>query len=146
ETAEKYPVLHPIESKLVRTVDRARDHLIDIGETRDAHVFCFRVDDDDLLSSDFLSLVEPLISDSNEGFAVSFASGYAALFENGKYTTLRQHVSPLIAIGLGVIGKWYPADQSLPLQFIRNHSRTHYLRTVLLDAQRPTFIHTRHVG
>lgn len=148
EASTTYPVLKlvPVDTARIDINSYARQHLVDIGERQESLVFIFRVDDDDLLSIDYLDQVEPLMVDEHDGFAISFADGYAGIFENGEFVNIRKFTQSLTSIGQGVIGRWLPGRGELAIRLLVNHTKTHYRRTVLLDAQRPTFIQTRHTG
>lgn len=148
EAAQRYPVLRLISVGSDRVDGHApmTEHLSEVSGRQDAMVFAFRLDDDDLLAGDYLDQVAPLVTESHDGFAVSFADGYAGLFENGEYTDIRKLHQPLSSMGQGVIGLWVAKEKRLNLSEIRDHNWTHYGKTVLLNAQRPTFVQTRHIG
>lgn len=145
--AQRHPVLElvPVESDRLDVEDRMRGHLERSAGEQDALVFAFRVDDDDLLSVDYLDQVEPYLTEDHEGYAVSFASGYAGLFEDGGYALLRQHYQPMSSMGQGAIGRWSGQTRTLRLQEIRNHAHTAKVRPAVVDAQRPTCLQTRHL-
>lgn len=122
------------------------DHLRERVGRRDAMAFVFRVDDDDLLSNDFLDQVEPYVRPHHHDYAVSFSSGFAGLYEHGRYTRVAQLQLPMSSMGQGAVGTWRGRDGALSLRTISNHARTDRQRTVVLDGRRPTFLQTRHVG
>lgn len=145
--AQTYPVLElvPVESDQLDVLERMEGHLARTAGDQQALVFAFRIDDDDLLSADYLDQVEPYLIEAHEGYAVSFASGYAGFFENGGYSLLRRHYQPMSSMGQGAIGRWLPETQSLRIEEIRNHAHTAKMRPAIVDAQRPTCIQTRHL-
>lgn len=101
--AQTYPVLElvPVESDQLDVLERMEGHLARTAGDQQALVFAFRIDDDDLLSADYLDQVEPYLIEAHEGYAVSFASGYAGFFENGGYSLLRRHYQPMSSMGQG---------------------------------------------
>lgn len=148
ETAERYPVLWLHESEDGQPDIRAllRSHLREHSRDQDRLVFAFRVDDDDLLSADFLEQVEAHVIPQHHDHVISFSSGYAGLYENGRYTHVVTWDQRLSSMGQGAIGRWRAADGKLALTLVGNHNRSDRSRTVLLDGRRPTYLQTRHVG
>lgn len=147
-TAARYPVLQlvPTDTDKVMLADLVAPELERLELKNDALIFGFRIDDDDLVAIDFLDQVSPLVSGEHHGFAISLARGYAAIYEGDVYTEFRQFDQPMIAIGLGTVGRWHSNSSRLDLPKIVDHRRTHHRRTVLLDARRPTVLWTRHVA
>jgi hypothetical protein len=148
EAARQYPVLWLVEaeSDRVDTAGLLRSQMHQRSGDEDAMVVVFRIDDDDLLSIDYVEQVEQYAIPQHDGYAVAFTRGYAGLYEGGRYTEFRELHQFMPSMGQAVIGRWHSAVGRLSLDEIKNHSRTHYRRTVLLTAQRPTFVQTRHVG
>lgn len=146
EIAHRNRVLELVETSTDRVDGRRlmRDRLVQ-SAAEDAMVFAFRIDDDDLLAVDYLDQVAPYVVPAHQGWAVSFASGFAGLYEDGDYTDIREHTQPLPSMGQGAIGRWTQGDARLELEEIKNHGKTHYRRPVILDARRPTWLQTRHV-
>lgn len=144
----KYPVLKliPVDTGKLDSSFYVKQSLVSMQENINSLIYVFRIDDDDILSVDYLDQVKPLVIDQHVGFAVSFADGYAGLFENNQYVEIRRHVQALSSMGQGVIGRWLSEQFELELPRINNHTKTHYNRTVLLNAQRSSFIQTRHTG
>ncbi|MFC0247240.1 glycosyltransferase [Citricoccus parietis] len=145
--AEKYPVLElvAVNSDRVGNVARMQKVLVEAAPGDDALVFAFRVDDDDLLSADYLDQVEQYMLPEHDGFGVSLAEGYVGLFEHGGYSVLRHYNQAMSSMGQGAIGRWISSTGTLEINEIRNHRRTPKMRTVLLNAQRPSVIQTRHI-
>lgn len=148
EAAERYPVLWLVESEegSPDVKSSLREHLREHSPGRDALVFAFRVDDDDLLSVDYLDQVEPYVTAQHHDHAISFSSGFAALYEMGSYTRVAPWHQRLSSMGQGSIGTWQARQEHLALTLIGNHNRTDHGRTVLLDGRHPTFLQTRHMG
>lgn len=148
QAAERYPVLWLIESEggSPDVKSYLREHLRTHSSGQNSLVFAFRVDDDDLLSADYLDQVEPYVTAQHHDHAISFSSGFAALYENGTYTRVAPWHQRLSSIGQGSIGTWRAQEERLALTLIGNHNRTDRGRTVLLDGRRPTFLQTRHIG
>lgn len=148
EAAQRYPVLQlmPTDTGQVQLADLAAPVLGRLTPSRDALVFGFRIDDDDLLSEDYLDQIAPLVTERHHGYAISLAKGYAGIFEHGAYTEVREFDQPLIAIGLGTVGRWRARSSQLDLPKVVDHRRTHHRRPVVLDARRATVLWTRHVA
>lgn len=148
EAAERYPVLWLHESQDGKPDVRAllRGHLQEYSRHRDSLVFAFRVDDDDLLSADFLDQVEPYVVPQHHDHVISFSNGYAGLYEDGRYSHVVTWQQRLSSMGQGAIGRWRAAENKLALTLVGNHNNSDRSRTVLLDGRRPTYLQTRHLG
>lgn len=148
ETAEKYPVLclMPVDSDRLETIGHVTQVMREASASEDALVFLFRIDDDDLLSIDYLDQISEYMHELHAGYGVSLADGYAGLYEAGGYQEFRKHTQILTSIGQGTIGSWNSASAKLNVPQISNHNRTHFRMSVLVSAQRPSFVQTRHVG
>lgn len=148
EAAEANPVLWLVEEGdgTPDVKGMLVDHLRARAGRRDAMVFVFRVDDDDLLSNDFLDQVEPYVRPHHHNYAVSFSSGYTGLYEDGRYSRVSHLQLPMSSMGQGAVGTWRGGDGALSIRTISNHARSDRQRTVILDGRRPTFFQTRHVG
>lgn len=148
QAAQDNPVLWLVEagSGTPDVTSLLNEHLRVRAGRQDAMLFVFRVDDDDLLSRDFLDQVEPYVRPHHHGYALSFSDGFAGLYEDGRYTRVAQLHLPLSSMGQGAVGTWRGREGTLAVRSISNHARTDRHRTVILDGRRPTFLQTRHVG
>lgn len=145
--AERYPVLWLVQSPGGNPDLKVQieEHLSRHSEG-DALVYAFRVDDDDLLPTDYLDQVRPYLIPEHQGWAISFTGGYAALYENGRYMRLSTFNDYLSSMGQGAFGSWSGDEQSLALSLVTSHRRTDQRRTVIADGKQPMFLQTRHVG
>lgn len=148
QAAVEFPVLRPtlVDSDRINTIGHIESILAERRSSKESLVFLFRVDDDDILALDFLDQVSEYMHELHRGYAVSLADGFAGLYEDGEYREFRRHTHVLSSMGQGTIGAWAPADGKLRIPQIVNHGKTHFRRSVLVNAQRPTFLQTRHVG
>lgn len=105
----------------------------------------YRLDDDDLLTSDFFDQTARYVSPAFAGMKVSLASGVTGLYDGVKFSTFRHCYRPKIAIGLLGI---YTTDGNG--KFISPPDSPHHIAdkfgSVVLNSERPSYFWTRHVG
>lgn len=105
----------------------------------------YRLDDDDLLTSDFFDQTIRYVSPAFAGMKVSLASGITGLYDGEKFSTFRYCYRPKIAIGLLGI---YTTDSTG--KFISPPDSPHHIAdrfgSVILNSERPSYFWTRHVG
>lgn len=105
----------------------------------------YRLDDDDLLTTNFFDQTARYLSPAFSGMKVSLASGITGLYKDGEFSTFRQCYRPKIAIGLLGI---YAADSNG--QLISPPDSPHHLSdkfgSVIVNAERPSYFWTRHIG
>lgn len=144
EIAERYPCIHPVE-----VVDE------DIAETVHKFVLTwerdfigkfvwFRVDDDDILSVDYLDAVDRYVSDATIGYALSFGLVYSGIFSNGHFFDFHRARSPYNSQGQA-----YICHANLPMRQIQSpgmvphHQPNHYMPVIVSDLE-PYAFWTRH--
>jgi hypothetical protein len=110
----------------------------------DCPVALFRVDDDDILSADYVDQLSNYTDTPFNGMSVSFGSGIAARYTNGTFDDFRDIRKPLLAIGLASIGHFNANTKRLHLPRAVSHVQTDLYRPVILDSRKPTFIWTHH--
>jgi hypothetical protein len=108
-------------------------------------VTLFRVDDDDILSSDFMDKLSCYAKPEFTGMAVSFGMGLTAIYENGKFREFREVVKPLLAIGTAYIGSYDAVSGQLDFPRGGSHVETDRFIPVILDSRTPTFLWTQHL-
>ncbi len=118
----------------------------EIGFSLNSECFgLYRLDDDDLLSSDFFDQVARFVQPSFAGMRVSLARGVTALYENGEFSLFRECYKPQIAIGLmAVYGKDPNGKMIAPPDVPHNQSDRY--GSVVLNAEKVSWLWTRHVG
>lgn len=110
----------------------------------DCPVALFRVDDDDILSEDFLEQLSQYTQFPFEGMSVSLCSAIAAKYDKGKFVDFRKVRAPLLSMGLANIGRFSCSDGKLHLPRAVNHMETDLHRPVIIDSRKPAFIWTHH--
>lgn len=103
----------------------------------------YRLDDDDLLTADYFDQVAAYVVPGNAGMQVSLASGYTALYEDGRFTNFRETYWPMLAIGLLSVHR-FNVDGSVTSPAHAPHHLSDRSNPVILDARRPAYIWTRH--
>jgi hypothetical protein len=145
EAAERYPVLalHPIEDGSILDIVR---RTIEHERPSSRPVVWLRVDDDDLLSLDFIDILDGHVRRHGPGWAVSLSKGYEAIYHEGRVTHLRGRHYVLGALGQAVVGGWDDATGTLDLVGPGNHMTVDTRLPTVLDSRRPTFMHLKHTG
>lgn len=106
----------------------------------------FRVDDDDLLSADYLDFLDEHVTAHGPDWAVSLAKGVAGVWHDGRLTDLRGTHRPLGSQGLACIGWWDGTTRELTVPDVGNHSTTDWRMPTVLDSRRATFLQLLHAG
>lgn len=104
EIAKRFPVVKPV---LVthETMDESVQKFVRTWDAAFSGVFVWlRVDDDDILSVDYLEALKPHATLSNVGFAVSFSTVMVAQYACGNFVNFRQAKLPKNSIGQAYIG------------------------------------------
>ncbi|WP_433923971.1 glycosyltransferase [Vreelandella sp. 21] len=110
----------------------------------DCPVALFRVDDDDLLSKDFIDQLSNYTDFPFVGMSVSFGCGVAAKYTSGSFDDFRSIKKPMIAIGLANIGRYDSSSLRLWLPKAVSHVETDIHRPVIVDCRKPSFVWTHH--
>ncbi|MEQ4567615.1 DUF6270 domain-containing protein [Paenarthrobacter sp. CAP02] len=104
-----------------------------------------RLDDDDVLSSDFFELCAPYLTPEHIGYALSLARGFTGLYEQERVTTLKRVIEPKIAIGLMTIG-YFEASSGITKQtLIGSHPTIDQRMPLILDSSSPSYLWMRHL-
>lgn len=134
--------LHPVHRGLRFLI---RDHLVATGSPS-RPVVTFRVDDDDLLATNYLDELAAYATAHDHGRAVSLARGYTALWHAGAVTQLRSTYRRLGSQGQACIGSWDAETGELDLPPMKSHASVDRRLPTILDARTPTFLQLRHLG
>lgn len=142
--AERYPFLILREvTDQVHFQDALESFLV-ANRKQDCPVALFRVDDDDILASDYLTQLSPYTDFAFDGMSVSLCAGIAARYEAEQFVDFRAVRAPLLSIGLANIGRFNAKTGKLYLPRAVNHMETDQHRPVIIDSRKPAFIWTHH--
>lgn len=103
----------------------------------------FRLDDDDILATNFFRRASGFVSPDNVGRVVSFGLGIQAYFEDGSFIAPRMEHRPKIAIGLlniGMLTTTRKIEKPNPIA----HTKSDLVNVVVLDSREIGFVHTIH--
>lgn len=144
ELAARHPVLRlvPVPG-LVESRDTVHDDLRRDGRT--GPVVMLRVDDDDLISADFVDLLSAHVTRAHHGWCISLGQGLAARLGPDGITDLRMLHSPLIAIGQAFVGGYRRRGHRLDLSTLLSHRQVPRTLPTIVDSRSVAFIHVRHV-
>ncbi|MDV3222906.1 glycosyltransferase [Intrasporangium sp.] len=143
--AERYDVLEllpagsgGVPSHFERVLERV--------ESPSRTVVWFRVDDDDLLSIDYLDRLAVYSTRSERGRGVSMARGYSALWHDGVMIHPREARRPLGSQGQAYVGAYDHTSQRLTMPRPGDHSTVDRRMPTILDSRFHTFLQLRHAG
>lgn len=103
----------------------------------------YRLDDDDILGTNYFDQLEPYLTRDNVGKVVSLGFGVMGLFEDGQYTAMKIEHTPKIALGLARIFHHSPEGKVIGPS-ATNHILTDRHYPVILDSRQVSFIHSIH--
>lgn len=103
----------------------------------------YRLDDDDLLPSDYFDRMTPYIDAGQAGWRVSFANGFTALRSRGEYYFVRENYQAMASVGLLTIAE---LSESGDIEGAKDysHTKTDRYQPVILDSREPGFFRSRH--
>lgn len=107
-------------------------------------VVWFRVDDDDLLSVDYLEQLEQYAQESFGGMAVSFGSGITAAYANGKFKNFRLIRRHLMSQGQAYIGRYDAVENKIRFPRASDHTKTDITTPVVIDSRKPAYVWVHH--
>lgn len=139
----KYPWLQLDERKMdSRSPARPTDFLK--GHLRNGELYAtFRLDDDDILATNFFKRAESFVREENVGCVVSFGLGVQAYLQEGNFFAPRMEHRPKIAIGLLSIGRRSEKGKIYKPRAVA-HTKSDLVNVVILDSREIGFIHTMH--
>src|SRR5690606_36893933 len=111
---------------------------------RSAPVGMLRVDDDDLISADFVDLLSPHVTRAHHGWCVSLGQALAGRIGREGLTDLRMLHTPLIAIGQAFLGRYRRRGQRLDLSTLLSHRQVPRTLPTIVDSRSVAFVHVRH--
>lgn len=104
----------------------------------------FRVDDDDILSTDYLEHLEKYNNKSFNGMIVSFGLGLIAAYKDGKYTDFRECHRRFLALGMAFIGCYDSENKKYTLPRGGNHEKVDMASPCIIDSREIVYIWTHH--
>jgi hypothetical protein len=143
--AERYDVLALLPAGSAGVPSEFERILQKVGSPSRTVVW-FRVDDDDLLSIDYLDRLAVYSTSSERGRGVSMARGYSALWHDGVVVHPREARRPLGAQGQAYIGAYDHGSRKLTMPRPGDHSTIDRRMPTILDSRFHTFLHLRHLG
>lgn len=109
-------------------------------------VVWFRVDDDDLLSTEYLDLLDNHVQSHGPMWAVSLSKGFDAVWHEGRISLLRGRHRPLGSQGQAYTGYWDAPRTELRIPRLGSHTKVDTRVPTVLDSRRSTFLQLLHVG
>lgn len=105
----------------------------------------YRLDDDDLLSTDYFDQMSQYIYPSNAGFIISLALGLTAMLDSNKYKNVKLSHWPMLAIGLLSVC-YRNADGVVIAPRPTPHNNADRENPVILDSRNISYLWVRHPG
>lgn len=144
ELSQKFPCIVPVEVIDADIADSVREYVLSWEKDFIGEFVWFRIDDDDVLSLDFLDAVERYVSRETVGFALSFGRVYSGIFSGGQFMDLHRVHSPFNSQGQA-----YICRANLPLGIIESpgmvpHHRPNLHVPVIVQDLEPYAFWTRH--
>lgn len=109
-------------------------------------VAIFRVDDDDLLSREYLHHLSRYANSQFHGMVVSFGRGYAAQYSEGRFSNFKEEVSRFIAIGQCYIVPWLKNSNQFSQPKIYSHNNIDNFLPTISDCSFYSYVHTHHLN
>lgn len=107
-------------------------------------VGAYRLDDDDILPTDYFERAAPYLTESHAGMFVSFAAGLTAIYREGQLFFTRRAYVPMIALGLMSIHAKH-ANGSFDSPPPAAHNLSDRAAPVILDSREPGYMWVRHL-
>lgn len=141
--AETYPVLRLVPTEtFVQSDVGIREDLQADGKT--GPVVMLRVDDDDIMSADFLDQLAPYVTPEHHGWVISLGYGLAARTDSKGLIDFRPLVSPLIAIGQAYVGRFDAESGGLEMSPLLHHRLVHRQLPTIIDSRALAWVHVKH--
>lgn len=103
-----------------------------------------RVDDDDLLATDFIDRLAPLVTAEHEGFAATFGKGLTAELDHGTLAHFGTTIQPMASMGLTFIGSHDGAGTATFPVSRRSHVHVHRHLPTLVDSREVAYLRLLH--
>lgn len=145
--AERYPVLWLVEAStrpdLVQLV-----HQVARRSTRGSRPMVqFRLDDDDLLSIDYLDRLADLVTKADTGRAVSLASGYTGFLRDDALVGPVRNIRMVFGSqGLAYVGWYDRTEDRVEITLGGKHYQVDRKMPTVVDSRAPAFFQMKHIG
>lgn len=141
--ADRYPVLRLVATPHFEesSIGVRKDLNVD---GRSGPVVMLRVDDDDIMSTDFLVQLEPHVIPAHHNWVVSLGYGLTARTHQRHLIDFRTWVTPLIAIGQAYIGQYNARSGDLDISPLLHHRLLHRELPAILDSRSLAWVHVKH--
>lgn len=110
-----------------------------------------RLDDDDALTSNFLSSFNKYINPEYVGFCISYGKGYTGIINDkiAKFESFHENYSPKIALGLSFINTFDPktntfGNENISIFSNGSHTKVDQSSPTILDSVIPMYLRTIH--
>lgn len=145
DLATAFPVLRPVPVPgWVEARDTVRD---DLGpDARSGTVVLLRVDDDDVLSADFLDQLAPHVTPAHHGWSISLGRGLVARLKGDALVDFRDFSDPLCSIGQTYLGAYDRRRRALDISPMLSHRRVPETLPTVVDSRSAAFVQVRHPG
>lgn len=142
--AGRYPVvLLDKVTESLDSVETIRRHVA--AEHRDSDVVAwFRIDDDDILASNYLDRLSAYATSEHDGWAVSFGLGAGAMYDGEKYVDVRRMLVHGPSQGQAYIGRYDAGSESISFPRAVNHHREDTVAPMICDSREYAFLQTLH--
>ncbi|NLS11053.1 hypothetical protein HGQ17_13825 [Nesterenkonia sp. MY13] len=157
EAAEQFPLLHLHQTSGVvdgfLPPEEVVHELLDARDSAgggEAEVFAaYRLDDDDILSTDYFTLLEPYVGAENVGFRVSLGLGFSGVWRDGRLCAARETYYPMISMGMASIcsrdtDRWLHVPERYVDASQDNHDLADRGAPVITDSRKPAFFRILH--
>lgn len=149
EAAAEHPFLVVSEQATARGHKEDLDsHIREVAslvDSPDGLFARFRLDDDDILASDYFDQLSRYVNAANVGMNVSFGSGYQAAYYSGVIFDLRNLYHPRNSMGMAQICR-VRASGRIEWRSYSNHARSDLEVPTILDSRFPTVLSLKHNG
>lgn len=143
EAAERYDVLDPRPVSAGGPLEALQDHLAASDRDSGPAVW-FRLDDDDLLATDFLDLLEEHVKHVGPGWAISLGMGYEGLWHEGEVHHVRRKHRPNASHGQAFTGWWDAQTLELTVPGPGNHRTVDHRSPTVLDSRAVAWLRLIH--
>lgn len=118
--------------------------MVPLKERQGARLGWFRLDDDDIVSDQYLGRIVPYIQSEPAGRVVSLGLGYSMIYHDGALWDLRSDYRPKNSVGQLYICGFDASGESLLEPPRRNHALIDQWAPTILDSRQPSFITVVH--
>lgn len=148
QASERFPWLvldmQTEDRATVRTDDLARDLVAKDGTTHGVYG-SYRLDDDDLLPTDYFDRMAEYTTTANIGMYVSFGKGLTAVQMDGHFYNPRIVRQRMFSAGLLAVCGIDPAGRVQKPVGYKSHSSADVVAPVIVDSREPGFFWNRHL-